>query len=377
MTERVEVAVVGAGVLGLAHAWAAARQGRTVAVFERSPKASGASIRNFGMIWPIGRAPGVEHQVAMRSRALWVDLLEAARLPYRPTGSLHAVYRDDEADVAREFADKAPAFGYSVSWISAAAAAGRSSAIVREGLQGALWSPVELTVDPRAVIATIPLFLAERYGVHFCFDSAVRAIDLPRIETSRKTWHADFAIVCGGDDFVTLYPEQFRQSGITRCKLQMMRTVSQPDGWNLGPSLASALSFRVYQSFEMCGSLAVLKRRIASEAPDLDRWDIHILVSQTSDNAITIGDSHEYGDTVDIFDKTEIDEFILAHARRFLRLPDFTISQRWHGVYARHPEKPWFTVQPAPNVRVVTAAGGAGMTLSMGLGERIVDDMGI
>jgi len=53
---RYDDMVVGAGVLGLAHAYHLTRRGRRVAVFERSPTAVGASVRNFGMLWPIGRA---------------------------------------------------------------------------------------------------------------------------------------------------------------------------------------------------------------------------------------------------------------------------------------------------------------------------------
>ena len=46
--ENFDVIVVGAGMLGIAHAWAAAKRGLSVAVIERSRQAHGATIRNFG-----------------------------------------------------------------------------------------------------------------------------------------------------------------------------------------------------------------------------------------------------------------------------------------------------------------------------------------
>src|SRR5215467_8785113 len=112
MENRADVAIVGAGIIGLAHAYEAALRGLRVVVLERNLCASGASVRNFGMIWPVGQPHGRTLETALRSRARWLEILEDARLPYWADGSLHVVHHDDEAAVAREFAEVAPGLGY-------------------------------------------------------------------------------------------------------------------------------------------------------------------------------------------------------------------------------------------------------------------------
>jgi len=375
--QRVDIAIVGAGILGLAHAYMAAKSGRSVVVLERSPRALGASVRNFGMIWPVGQPAGEMLTLALRSRELWLELLQAAKLPSRETGSLHLTYRDDEARVAQEFAEVGPQLGYQCSWLSASEIAEKSQAARSEGLLGGLWSSTEFTVDPRLILASLPRFLEERFGVHFVFGTVVQEIELPHIETTAGVWKAEKAIVCSGDEFHALYADHYAASGLTRCKLQMMRTAPQPGSWQLGPSLAAGLTLRFYPAFKVCSQLAALEHRIAAETPEYNRWGIHALVSQTADGALTLGDSHEYGLSVDPFDKQLIDDLILQYTRGFLNAPDMTVVERWHGVYAKHPEKPLVTLNPAENVRIVVSPGGSGMTLSLGVAERSLHGMGI
>jgi D-hydroxyproline dehydrogenase subunit beta len=288
----VDVAIVGAGILGLAHAYLAAKAGKSVVVFERSPRAAGASVRNFGMVWPIGQPAGTMLALSLRSRELWLEILAKAKLPGRETGSLHVTYRQDEAAVAQEFAELGPKLGYECSWLKPCEVLERSHAVQPDGLVGALWSSTELTIDPRQVIQSLPGFLAEQYNIQFVFGTAVTAIEPPVLRAGSERWQAESVIVCSGDDFETLYPRHYAASGLTRCKLQMMRTAPQPDGWQLGPSLAAGLTLRFYPAFQVCGTLPALSRRIAGETPEYDRWGIHALVSQTADGALTLGDSH-------------------------------------------------------------------------------------
>ena len=99
MEKKCDVAIVGGGILGIAHAFEAAKRGYSVVIFERSRQAQGASIRNFGLIWPIGQAPGKVHERALRTREQWIDLATKAKIWHRKTGSLHLAYAQDEWDI--------------------------------------------------------------------------------------------------------------------------------------------------------------------------------------------------------------------------------------------------------------------------------------
>ena len=373
-SEKVDVAVVGAGMVGLAHAYLAARSGKKVWVFERSPAALGASIRNFGMVWPIGQPAGALYRMALRSREIWLELLREAGWPFRATGSLHVAYREDEAAVAREFSDKAAALGYDCAWLSARETLLRTAAVRSEGLLGALWSPTELTVDPRQIVGSLPGFLAERYGVRFSFHTAVRKVETGCLEAQGERWEAGLIVVASGDDFETLFPEHFRASGITRCKLQMMRTVAQPQGWALGPALAFGLTFQHYPTFQVCPSRSALKERVRRETPELARFGIHVMVSENARGELTIGDSHEYGLEVDTFDKPVINRLILDYARQYLRVPALEIKESWHGVYAKHSERTYVVAAPVDGVRIVTVSSGSGMTLSFGIAQETPEE---
>jgi len=365
------MAVVGAGIVGLAHALEAAKRGFSVVLFERTLQAQGASIRNFGMILPIGQRPGAMYQRALRSREVWLEVAAQSGIWCAKTGSLHLAYQPDEWEVLAEFAGMAPKLGYACELIDAEDTLGRSRGVRPEGLKGALWSPTELCVDPRQAIAELPGFLEREYGVTLRFAAPVQHIDLPRLYTPTETWKVERALICSGVDFESLYPEIYRASGLTRCKLQMMRTAPQPKGWRLGPHLAGGLTLRHYATFKQCASLGALNARIKAERPEFDLWGIHVMASQNGRGEIVIGDSHEYGRIIEPFDRPEIDALILEYLEGFLTAPRLEIAQRWHGVYAKHLQQDEYIAAPADGVRVVNGVGGAGMSISFGLAQEV------
>jgi FAD dependent oxidoreductase TIGR03364 len=365
-----DLAVVGGGIVGLAHAYEGARAGLKVALFERSPAAAGATIRNFGMVWPIGQ-PEAGFDRAMRSREVWLKLASEARFWAQPWGSLHLAYHDDEMAVLEEFIHTSAGSGaYQATLLNPAAALDKSPAVRPVGLKGAMYSATEVNVDPREATEAIHRYLREAMGVAIYYGVAITHIAAPVLAGSGQEWKAERIVVCTGADFETLYPAQFEQEGLVKCKLQMMRTGVQPNNWQLGPNLAAGLTLQHYGAFANCKSLAAVKKRFARRMAEYNQWGIHVMVSQTAKGELTIGDSHEYSLNPSPFDKQFINDLILDYLRGFAQFPNAAIAETWHGVYPKCPRgRNHIRFEPEPGVMVVNGLGGAGMTLSFGLAQ--------
>jgi FAD dependent oxidoreductase TIGR03364 len=328
------------------------------------------------MIWVIGQPPELLG-TAMRSRELWLEAAREAKLWVRECGSMHLAYREDERAVLEEFARLAPALGYRCRMIDPEEALRRSPAARAHGLLGALLSETELNVDPRQAIGRLPRWLSERFGVAFHFKTAITRIEAPHLVASDgRTWRARRIIVCGGSDAQTLYPAAIAEVPFRRCKLQMLATEPQPEGWSLGPMLAGGLTLQHYANSQACPSLVALKARIERETPEINRFGVHVMFSQNSAGEVVIGDSHEYDDHIPPFDRAEIETLILQHAATLAALPKQPISRRWNGTYlklAAGRNGP-VVLTPEPGVYVLVAAGGTGMTMSFGIAEKLWDE---
>jgi D-hydroxyproline dehydrogenase subunit beta len=374
-TDRYDDAVIGAGILGLAHAYHLALRGRRVVVLERDPAASGASVRNFGMLWPIGQPVGAMRDLAIRSLAIWRKVLAEGEIWHDPCGSLHLAYHEDEAQVLREFAEQGTARGEPLGLLVPYDIARRAPLVRRDQLILGLWSPTEVCVDPREVVARLPAWLAGRFGVTFRFDDPVIDVGRSGINAVDGRVEAERVWVCSGDETRALFPGLLRASGLVRCKLQMMRSHPMGDEGRIGPMLAGGLTLRHYAAFRDCPGLGRLKERIAREAPWLDRHGIHVMVSQNGRGEWVIGDSHEYGAEIGPFDGDQIEQWILDYLGTFLDVSGVRIASRWHGTYAKHPDQPYVILAPCPGVLIITGVGGAGMTLSFGLAEKVVEQV--
>jgi FAD dependent oxidoreductase TIGR03364 len=367
--------VIGAGIVGLATARALALKGFSVKIFERNQKAVGASIRNFGMIWPIGQPAGKLYERAIRSRNVWKEIVLETNIWSDAPGSLHLAYHNDEWKVLEELYELFSKEGRTVELLNKNEVAEKSQAVVHQNLLGGLFSNDELLVDPKEAINILPGYLSEKFDIEFYWSKCVTYVaDNTAYIGNNEEHEADLIFICSGADFETLYPEAFIEYPLTKCKLQMLRLVAQPHEWRIGPALCGGLSLIHYKSFKQAPSLSILKKRFENEMPDYLEWGIHVMVSQNGNGELTVGDSHEYGLTPDPFDKDFINKMILDYLKKFAQFKDWTLSETWNGVYSKLTDgETDLFFSPEPGVYIINAVSGAGMTLSFGLAEELVE----
>lgn len=364
--------VIGAGIVGLATARALAIRGYNITVFERNERAVGASIRNFGMVWPIGQATGPLYERAMLSRSIWKEICVEANIWHDEVGSLHMAYHDDELQVINEYVDANSHFR-DCSLLTPKQTLQKSPAVNPDSLKGSLFSTEEMIIESRVAVGQVAKYLNEKYDVTFHWNTAITRIAYPNVASGDRSWEADEIFVCSGADFETLYPELFLSINITKCKLQMMRLATQPDEWRIGPSLCGGLSMIHYPGFQVAPSLPALRKRYEEQYAEYLKWGIHVMVSQNGSGELTIGDSHEYGLVHDPFDKVFINEMITSYLHTFANFKDWKLLQSWHGILPKMTDgQTELIIDIEPGVTVINGLGGNGMTLSFGLCEQFI-----
>jgi FAD dependent oxidoreductase TIGR03364 len=366
--ERFDLAVVGAGIVGLAHALAAARHGKRVVVLDRDAQANGASIRNFGFITVTGQQRGELWRLARRSRDVWVEIAVEAGLEIEHRGLAVVAQRPEARAVIEAFLRTEMAEG--CIWLDKQAVAEKLSPLAPLELEGALLSQVDVRVDSRVAIPVLASWLETRRGVDIRRGVAVRGVDTGRLETTAGPIAADAVIVCPGDDLASLFPEIL--SGVTRCKLQMMRLAAP--GWRLPAAVMSDLSLLRYGGYADLPEAAALKARLQADRPDHLSHGVHLIVVQNADGSLVIGDSHHYAATPDPFSSEAVDRLILDEFEAVFGHPAPAVLERWTGTYASAARQ-MVIATPMRDVRVVTVTNGTGASIAFGLAEQVIGEL--
>lgn len=368
MTRDFDCLIVGAGILGLAHALAAHRAGLRVAVLEREARAVGASIRNFGFITVTGQEAGPTWRRARRSRDVWAEIAPRAGIAALQRGLLLCARRAEAMAVIEEFA--ATAMGRNCRVLGAAELA-RFAPALRPGLAGALISPHEIRVESREAIPQLTAWLAGQ-GVTFLPRMAVSAVEEGAVVTPAGRFRAPRIIVCPGPDLATLFPEVMARHAVTLCKLHMLK-IAAP-GFALPAPVMSDLGLVRYLGYAALPAAAALRARLEAEQAQALADGIHLIAVQGADGSLVVGDSHHYGPAHDPFQPRSVDDGILDELRAVLAIDRPEVIERWIGIYPSGPAA-CFTEAPLPGVRLVLVTSGTGASTAFAIAEETLAEM--
>jgi FAD dependent oxidoreductase TIGR03364 len=362
------LAVVGAGIVGLATAWAAVRLGWRVVVIDRDAQANGASVRNFGFVTVSGQCRATMWERARRTREVWAEVASAADIPLVQTGLWITVRRPESVAVLEAFLATDMAAGCRL--LTPDEARRRWPNLAAPGLAAVLESTTELRVESVQAIPRLAAWLAEVHDVSFMRGTAVCGIDRPTVHTSRGALEADHIAICPGDDFNTLYADYLAGYPLTRCKLQMLR-LADP-GFTLPAAVMSDLGLARYLGFSQLPAATALKARLALEQPAELAAGVHLIVVQSADGSLIVGDSHDYATTPDPFSREHVDTLILEEFRAALGIEPPPIIARWTGTYASATDRQALIGAPEPGVRIAIVTSGAGASTAFAIGEELL-----
>ncbi len=368
---KYELAVVGAGIVGLGCALAAARRGLSVVVIERGARALGASIRNFGVITVTGQDHDTIWPRARRTRDIWHELEHQAGIVVHQRGMWLAAQRMEAVAVLEAFMATDMAQGCEL--LDAAAARKRSPRLDSAGHKAVLASPHELRIEPREAIPRIAAWLAETQGVEFLWNTAVQALEDTTLNTARGPVSAEAVAVCPGDDLSTLFPERLAAHRVSRCKLQMLRLESP--GFEMPGTLMSDLSLLRYGGFARLPEALALRQQLKAQQGEYLHHGIHLIVAQALDGSLVVGDSHHYDTADQPFSDATVDDLILAEYRRVMGAAAPAVRERWIGTYAVAPDRAALIDAPSPAVRLVVVTSGIGASTGFAIGEEVIGDL--
>jgi FAD dependent oxidoreductase TIGR03364 len=308
---------------------------------------------------------------ARRSRDVWAEVALEAGIEIEHRGLLMAARRAESAAVLAAFAETEMAEGCRL--LGRAEIRQAHPELAGETVRAGLWSPHELRVESRRAIPRLARWLEVRHGVEFRRRTAAIAVETSRVVTDAGVVEAGAVIVCPGDDLVSLFPSRIAAFDVTRCKLQMLRLANP--GFRLSAGVMSDLGLVRYAGYAALPQAAPLRARLEAEQGEQLKHGVHLIVVQSADASLVVGDSHHYAATPDPFAREAVDDLILSEYAAVFGHPAPAAVERWTGTYASAGDRLVLVDTPAPGVRLVTVTTGAGASTAFAIGEEVAADL--
>ena len=369
-SEGFDLVVVGAGIVGLAHAWSATRRGLRVAVVERDHRCVGASIRNFGFVTVTGQRAGLTWQRARRSRERWLELSARAGIAVQHRG-LWVLARRPQAQAVLEAFMGTP-MATECALFSAAEAAALAPALRTTGACAALHSTLELRVESREAIPRLAQWLAEEHGVRFFHGETVLAAESGRVQTAMRTLRAERTVICPGTDLGGVAARWLAPYGLQLTRLQMLR-VRPEAGFRLPGAVMGDLSLVRYGGYAALPEARALREALDEECPAWQEHGIHLIAVQSADGSLVVGDSHHDDPSPEPFAQEAVDRLILQQLRETVEMEQCEVLERWTGLYPVGHDEDALVLSPEASLRVVLVTSGTGASTAFALADDVFE----
>lgn len=372
MSNRTDLIIVGAGIVGLAHAFEARRRGLSVRVIERDHRPNGASIRNFGHACITAQA-GDLSSMAYRSREGWLAAAASAGFWAAEAGGLVVARSEVELAVLEQL--RAERGSEAVELLSADRVRERfgPGADPDPAIVGGAFLPADLRVDPRTAAPELAEWLERQDGVSIEWGTAVGGFDGRTVLTGRGDFEADRVLVCVGHDLDYLLPAVAEKYEVTRCALQMALAPA-PSGFDLDSAVLSGTSMNRYDAFTMMPGHAALLQELTEHSPELIEMVANVMFTRRPDGTLLLGDSHVYDITMPPFQEEWMTDRLVGEISTIIGRP-LEVTQRWQGVYASSPQTALLVEDVDDVIRCISVTSGIGMTLSFGLAATTLDEL--
>jgi FAD dependent oxidoreductase TIGR03364 len=361
------VVVVGGGVFGTMHALVALARGASVVHLERDLVPSGATVRNFGLVWVSGRAEGRELNLALRARELWEDVAhDVAGIGFRANGSITLLNNEREREVAERALARGDAAARQFELLSEREVVARNPALRGRYLAG-LYCARDAAVESRVALGALRTYMESTRRYEFLpGHELVGVADHAAIDHRGVHYGGDHVVLCLGATLSGFAAEVFEDEPLRKVRLYMAET--EPLEGSLTTSVANGDSFRYYPGFT-----GFAQEVMDDQASPASHYAIQLLCQQRLHGGLTIGDTHE-PEVPGLFETLDRPMDIIEEAARLVigdAMP--RIERRWSGVYHQlvdpTPDEIYFRKQIAGGVTAVTGAGGRGMTLAPAIAE--------
>jgi FAD dependent oxidoreductase TIGR03364 len=367
--EHTDLLIIGAGIIGLAHAFEAHRRGYSVRMIERDARPNGASIRNFGHCC-ITAQEGQNLDMAYRSREGWLAAAKAVGFWSPEAGALVVARSMTELAVLEQLSDKRGTDSVQLLTAPQTAAQLASAGSPDPGICGGAFLPADLRVDPRTAAPDIADWLQNQNGVQIHWGTVVKEIQAGTVATTRGDFHADKVLICVGHDLDYLLPEVAARYQVQRCALQMALAPA-PAGYTLDSAVLTGTSMTRYDGFTTMPAAEAVHQEIQGHSPELIDIGANVMFTRRPDGTILLGDSHVYGQTIGPFQDEWMTSRLVGEIEKILGTR-LTVTQRWQGIYASSPLTALLREDLDSSTTAITVTSGIGMTLSFGIAAETI-----